>query len=98
VMEGRLPRGVFSNVVLWNAMGRTEDYRDRQVSRNAHQLVLDAKRRFRIVVAHEDPGIANWLDTAGRRTGTIYWRHMLPAEAVAAPSCRVVPFSEVCSK
>jgi Protein of unknown function (DUF1214) len=98
VMEGRLPRGVFSNVVLWNAMGRTEDYRDRQVSRNAHQLVLDAERRFRIVVAHADPGIANWLDTAGRRTGTIYWRHMLPAEAVAAPSCRVVPFSEVCSK
>lgn len=95
VIEGRLPRGVFSNVVLWNAMGRTEDYRDRQVSRNARQLELDADRRFRLVVAHADPGLRDWLDTAGRRTGTIYWRHMLPAESVAAPQCRVVPFEEV---
>jgi hypothetical protein len=95
VMEGRLPRGVFSNVVLWNALGRTEDYRDRQVSLNARQLELDAERGFRIVVAHADPGVRNWLDTAGRRSGTIYWRHMLPAEPVAAPRCRVVPFEEV---
>ncbi len=95
VMEGRLPRGVFSNVVLWNALGRTEDYRDRPVSLNARQLVLDAERGFRIVVAHADPGVRNWLDTAGRRSGTIYWRHMLPAEPVSAPRCRVVPFEEV---
>lgn len=95
VMEGRLPRGVFSNVVLWNALGRTEDYRDRQVSLNARQLELDGERAYRIVVAHADPGIRNWLDTAGRRSGTIYWRHMLPAESVSAPSCRVVPFEEV---
>lgn len=98
VMEGQLPRGVFSNVVLWNAIGRTEDYRDRQVSRNARQLELDSERRFRIVVAHADPGIRDWLDTAGRRSGTIYWRHMLPAEPVTAPQCRVVPFAEVCRK
>jgi len=60
------------------------------------QLELDADRGFRIVVAHADPGIRNWLDTAGRRSGTIHWRHMLPAEAVSAPSCRAVSFEEVC--
>lgn len=95
VIEGRLPRGVFSNVVLWNALGRTEDYRDRPVSLNAKQIALDPERRFRIVVAHADPGLANWLDTAGRRTGTIYWRHMLPAEAVEAAQCRVVKFDSL---
>lgn len=95
VMEGQIPRGVFSNVVLWNAIGRTEDYRDRQVSLNARQLELDSERRFRIVVAHADPGIRNWLDTAERRTGTIYWRHMLPAEPVTATQCHVVPFEEI---
>ena len=51
VMEGRIPRGVFSNVVLWNEMGRTEDYRDRTVSLNARQLVLDSQRRFRITIS-----------------------------------------------
>ena len=92
VIEGRLPRGVFSNVVLWNPLGRTEDYRDRPVSLNAKQIKLDADRRFRIVVAHADPDVENWLDTAGRRTGTIYRRHMLPAEAVEVARCQVVKF------
>jgi hypothetical protein len=92
VMEGRLPRGVFSNVVLWNEMGRTEDYRDRQISLNARQMQLDRDRGFRIVVAHRDPGAANWLDTAGRPRGTIYWRHMLPEEPPETARCRVVRF------
>ncbi|MEZ4282436.1 MAG: DUF1214 domain-containing protein [Myxococcota bacterium] len=95
VMEGRLPRGVFSNVVLWNEMGRTEDYRDRQVSLNARQIETDGDRRFRIVVAHRDPGLRNWLDTAGRTRGTIYWRHMLPEEPPEAIRTRVVPFDEI---
>ena len=95
VMEGRLPRGVFSNVLLWNEMGHTEDYRTRTVSLNARQLQLDADRRFRIVVAHRDPGVANWLDTAGRARGTIYWRHMLPAEPPEAVGCRVVSFDAI---
>ena len=95
VMEGRLPRGVFSNVVLWNEMGRTEDYRDRQVSLNARQIETSADRRFRIVVAHRDPGLRNWLDTAGRSRGTIYWRHMLPEEPPEAIRTRVVPFEEI---
>jgi len=92
VMEGRLPRGVFSNVVLWNEMGRTEDYRDRRISLNARQMELDTNRRFRIVVAHRDPGVKDWLDSAGRAHGTIYWRHMLPEEPPERASCRVVPF------
>jgi hypothetical protein len=95
VMEGRIPHGVFSNVVLWNEIGRTEDYRDRTVSLNARQLVLDEQRRFRIVVAHRDPDVANWLDTAGRQRGTIYWRHMLPEETPERVSCRVVSFNQL---
>lgn len=66
-MEGRLPRGVFSNVVLRNEMGRTEDYRDRRVSLNARQMELDGERRFRIVVAHRDPGLGTgWIPRGGR--------------------------------
>lgn len=98
VMEGRLPKGVFSNVVLWNPIGRTEDYRDRTVSLNARQMTLDDERRFRIIVAHRDPGVASWLDTAGRATGTIYWRHMLPEEEVEAVRVRVVLFDELASR
>ena len=35
---------------------------------NGHQAVLD-DGVFRAVVAHRDPGVANWLDTAGNRRG-----------------------------
>jgi len=30
------------------------------------------------VIAHEDPGVPNWLDTGGHREGTIFWRYLLP--------------------
>jgi len=95
VMEGSIPRGVFSNVVLWNRMGHTEDCRDRRVSLNAAQMELGPGRDFRIVVAHRDPGIRNRLETAGRQTGTIYWRHMLPESPPETARCSVVPFDDV---
>jgi hypothetical protein len=56
---------------------------------------VDEERRFRIVVAHRDPGLKNWLDTAGRPRGTIYWRDMLPEQAPEVATCRVVSFDEV---
>jgi len=56
---------------------------------------FDEQRRFRIVVAHRDPRVANWLNTAGRQCGTIYWRHMLPEEPPERVSCRVVAFHDI---
>ncbi len=95
VMEGVLPEAVFVNVMLWNRQQQTFDYVGRQVSLNSRQMVLDDRRGYRIVVADRDPGVPNWLDTAGHAEGTVFWRFVLPEEPPQTPACRVVPLEEV---
>jgi len=90
LIEGQLPQACYAGLALWNAFGQTEDYRYRRISLNHTQMQLDEQRRFCIVVAHSDPGVADWLDTAGRGHGTIYWRYLLPQEQPLRPSLRLL--------
>jgi hypothetical protein len=83
VMRGRFPRCRFANVVLWNHRLQTPPYRHRRVSLNRNQVVYERDGSFRMVVAHRDPGVPNWLDAAGLTTGMIFWRFLLPEENVA---------------
>jgi hypothetical protein len=95
VIEGRFPPCAFANVVLWNQHLQALEFRDRRISLNRAQTRLEEDGSFRIVVAREDPGVPNWLDTEGHRTGTIFWRFLLPEEKPERPSCRVVPLVEL---
>ena len=45
---------------------------------------------MRFVIAHRDPGVANWLDTAGHRHGTVGVRWVGPDVADVLPATRVV--------
>jgi hypothetical protein len=47
-----------------------------------------------IVVAARDPGVGNWLDTAGHREGFILFRSYA-AKHNPLPDCRVVKLSDV---
>jgi hypothetical protein len=49
---------------------------------------------FRIVVAHQDPGVPNWIDTAGHDHGIMGLR-WVRADASPLPSCRVVNVAEI---
>jgi hypothetical protein len=66
VMTGRWPECRFANVSLWNRYLQTYDYVHRPVSRNRANTTLEADGSFRIVLAHENPGLPNWIDTEGR--------------------------------
>lgn len=77
-ITGTLPPCAFANVMLWNAHMQTLEYRHRTSSINQAQLALEKDGSFRIVVADEDPGVPNWLDTGGHAGGTIFWRLLLP--------------------
>ena len=88
-MTGRLPSGVFANVMLWNKHMQTLEYRHRTSSLNQAQLTLENDGSFCIVIAHRDPGVSNWLDTEGHSAGTIFWRFLLPDEDPGAIKCRV---------
>ncbi len=46
-------------------------------------------------MAHEDPGVPNWLDTEGRSNGILYWRFLLPEGEIEQPRCKVVPLAEL---
>ena len=56
---------VFRNIVLQDVFFLTIDYWKRQTSLNSAQMTADEDGRYTYVVAHEDPGVHNWLDTAG---------------------------------
>jgi len=45
-------------------------------------------------VAHQDPGVANWLDTAGHSEGPIILR-CVRTESAPVPTTRVVPFDRL---
>jgi hypothetical protein len=79
----------FQLVDLWF---QSCDYANRQTSINGHQAHVDSDGRVRIVISHADPGVPNWLDTAGRGEGLIQYRWIW-SETNPHPRARVVPFS-----
>jgi hypothetical protein len=48
----------------------------------------------RVVVAHQDPGVANWLDTVGHSEGPIILR-CVRTDTAPVPTTRVVPFDRL---
>lgn len=94
LIEVTPPAAVYWSVSLGNYWWETIDYANRQSSLNGHQARLDPDGVFRAVVAHTDPGLANWLDTAGNHHGAMIFR-WLRAEHAPVPEARVVPLAEV---
>ena len=95
LIEGELPQCRFANLVLWNRYMQTFDYTRRQVSLNRAQMALGDGGSYRLIVAHRDPGVPNWLDTEGRASGVMYWRFLLATGTVPTPRARVVKFSDI---
>ena len=95
VVEGRLPRCAYASLVLWNRFMQTYDYRVRSCGRNAAQMTLGPDRAYRLVLAHRDPGVGDWIDTCGRPFGLMYWRFLMPEGGIETPRTRRVALSEL---
>jgi hypothetical protein len=95
VIEGTFPPCRFWNLCLWNPFLQTFDYRYEQVTINGGQAVAEPDGSYRLVVAARDPGVPNWLSTAGHRSGVLWFRWFLPEEAPARPVARVVPVADL---
>jgi hypothetical protein len=74
VVEMSAPDARYWQIQLCDVWFRTLDYATRQTSLNHHQARLDPDGRLRCVIAHRDPGVPNWLDTAGYAEGMIQYR------------------------
>ena len=90
VIEAAWPECRCANVNLWNRQMQTFDYlRHRTALNRASTTDIGDDGTFTVVVAHEDPGVANWLDTEGRPFGLVFWRYMLPEGPIATPTAEV---------
>jgi hypothetical protein len=94
IVEFAVPECRHWNVALANWYWESFDYATRQTSLNGAQAAIDADGVVRAVIAHEDPGVANWLDASGHDQGTITARFLL-ADSAPAPELRVVPFADL---
>ena len=59
---------------LTDRMFVTLDWVHAPTTLNRHQAAPDDDGVLRVVVAHDDPGIRNWMDTTGYRRGVVQLR------------------------
>jgi hypothetical protein len=62
------------SLALTDSYFSTLDWANAQSSLNRGQSTVDADGVFRAVIGADDPGVANWLDTTGHRSGAIQCR------------------------
>src|SRR5690606_31917157 len=75
VLETTIPNARYWSFQLYE-MGTYEliDIVEHQSSLNQKQVTVDPDGMVRVVLAHRDPGVANWLDTANRPVGQFTYR------------------------
>jgi hypothetical protein len=94
VVEVTPPEGLYWSYSLGNPWWETIDYARHQSSLNGHQAIVDDDGVLRVVIAHQDPGVANWLDTAGHSAGPVILR-CVRTESAPVPETRVIRFEEI---
>ena len=73
---------------------RTLDFANCLTTYNCAQAAADSDGHVRIVVAHRDPGVFNWLDTTGLRQGVMLYRLIGP-RAIESPATTLVDFGKL---
>jgi hypothetical protein len=95
LLETELPEKVrYWNIQLSDMMWNSIDWMNRQSSLNGGQARIDADGKFRAVIALEDPGIPNWIDTGGNSEGAVMLR-WTEASSGPAPSLTVLNASDL---
>ena len=94
VIEATPPECELWNFQLNNYWMESLDYRHFTIHTNNHLARFESDGSVRIVVAHEDPGLPNWIDTAGHTSGTMCFRWVRAAEH-PQPSCRAVKLASL---
>ena len=91
VVELTPPQCDYWMIALHNRWMETLDYVHHQTTLNNRSAHVEADGSARFVVAHRDPGVPNWLDTAGHARGTIGVRWVGPDVVDVLPVTRIVP-------
>ncbi|MAG30976.1 MAG: hypothetical protein CL908_08810 [Deltaproteobacteria bacterium] len=100
IVENRIKRQPnYIGFQLGNLWGESIEYANSVGSRNGHQSHVDDDGVIRLVIAHEDPGVHNWLDTTGHPEVFMSprWAYSITPDPDDWPeiSCKKVKFSEI---
>lgn len=91
------PPCFYWNVQVDNLWQESLDYRHHQITVNKHSARYEDDGSVVVVIAHEDPGVGNWLTTAGHRHGGFGWRWNQP-EFDVAPEVTVEKLADLRAK
>jgi hypothetical protein len=94
VIEVTPPTCEHWNFQLNNYWMESLDYRHFRVHVNKHSAHQDPDGSVRIVVAHDDPGVPNWIRTLGHESGTMCFR-WVRAEQHPQPRTRVITLAQL---
>lgn len=95
IVEVKMPsQCLYRSLILTNEIYETTDWYNNHSSLNGSQAQPDADGVLRIVVSAKDPGVPNWLDTAGHPRGLIQGR-WTDCDSQPMPSIRKLAFTEV---
>ena len=95
VVEFTPPACDYWMVALHNHWMETLDYRYHRVTSNSATSAVEPDGSVRVVLAHTDPGVANWLTMAGHRRGVFGVRWVGKDIEDVVPQTRVVPLSSL---
>ena len=97
ILETELPeKRPYWNVQVIDALWNQVEYVYRQSSLNGHQAAIDGDGKFRAVLSHRDPGIANWLDTGENLYGMMIGR-WYRCSSQPTPTLKKVKFADLAS-
>jgi hypothetical protein len=94
VIEATPPACDYWNFQLSNHWLESLDYRYWRIHANKATVAYEPDGSVRLVVAHDDPGLPNWLQTAGHDRGSMCWR-WVRAKEHPQPRTRVVKLAEL---
>lgn len=89
---------VYLGFHLGNLWGESLEFASHQSSLNGVQGHRDSDNVYRYVIAHEDPGVANWVDTTGQPEGYMAVRWAYPEKPMDNPpwaSGKKVKFKDI---
>lgn len=95
LIEAKVPTTCrYWSIILTNHLYVTTDWSNNQSSLNDSQAKVDKDGVLRVVVASKDPGVPNWIDTAGYPQGLVQGR-WFGCDAAPVPNARKLPLSQV---
>ena len=94
VIEATPPQCDYWNFQLANIWAESLDFENRPVHVNSGTATYREDGSFRLVVAHEDPGVPNWIDPAHHHHGVMALR-WVRTDSHPKPAVRVVPLQAV---